>query len=372
MDRPPSTRPLLEHREITGYEPVVGRQSTSVCARRGVSAAPLSEAQCRSAACRDRLTALPENGESPCPPCPWTSRMTPDPGATYVVMGSRLPLRGYRFVPRFLAHSMRIRRQLAGADGLIGYALNARLTHKEFWTVSVWQSRDELERFAAANPHAEIIRTNPSGWASRSSCSGPASGMTSRSAGRGRRAPRPTGQLTPGSPTSTANSTANSRCRGATDCGPRSAGLAVHEFRSRPAVALHFESGASRYTPTPSPHARPQAPASVSSLVMRPWSTSAQVRHPKGRARAERQTDRPRHRLGLRPYDGAPRRSSKRQRECPGDRPASGAEVWARSSRRLLARPTLSHPRERRRRLADVAGPDWSRLAKGHEWGCRR
>ena len=40
---------------------------------------------------------------------------------------------------------MRIRRQLAGADGLIGYALNARLTHKEFWTVSVWQSRDELE-----------------------------------------------------------------------------------------------------------------------------------------------------------------------------------------------------------------------------------
>jgi hypothetical protein len=95
------------------------------------------------------------------PALPWTSRTTPDPDATYVVMGSRLPLRGYRFVPRFLAHSMRIRRQLAGADGLIGYALNARLSHKEFWTVSVWQSRDELERFAAANPHAEIIRTKP-------------------------------------------------------------------------------------------------------------------------------------------------------------------------------------------------------------------
>jgi heme-degrading monooxygenase HmoA len=95
------------------------------------------------------------------PALPWTSRTTPDPDAAYVVMGSRLPLRGYRFVPRFLAHSMRIRRQLARADGLIGYALNARLTHKEFWTVSVWQSRDELERFAAANPHAEIIRTKP-------------------------------------------------------------------------------------------------------------------------------------------------------------------------------------------------------------------
>jgi hypothetical protein len=95
------------------------------------------------------------------PALAWTSRSTPDPQATYVVMGSRLPLRGYRFIPRFLAHSMKIRRQLATAEGLIGYALNARLVHKEFWTVSVWQERDDLERFAAANPHATIIRTKP-------------------------------------------------------------------------------------------------------------------------------------------------------------------------------------------------------------------
>jgi heme-degrading monooxygenase HmoA len=95
------------------------------------------------------------------PALPWTTRREPDPGATYVVMGSRLPLRGYRFIPRFLAHSMRIRRQLATADGLIGFALNARLARKEFWTVSVWDSRDELERFASADPHATIIRTKP-------------------------------------------------------------------------------------------------------------------------------------------------------------------------------------------------------------------
>jgi heme-degrading monooxygenase HmoA len=93
------------------------------------------------------------------PALPWTSRAAPDPEATYVVMGSKLPLLGYRFIPRFLAHSMKIRRQLASTDGLIGYALNARLAHKEFWTVSVWQSRDELERFATTDPHATIIRT---------------------------------------------------------------------------------------------------------------------------------------------------------------------------------------------------------------------
>jgi hypothetical protein len=74
-------------------------------------------------------------------------------------MGSKLPLRGFRFIPRFLAHSIKIRRQLATADGLIGYALNARLEHKEFWTVSVWLTKDALETFAAADPHATIIRT---------------------------------------------------------------------------------------------------------------------------------------------------------------------------------------------------------------------
>jgi Domain of unknown function (DUF3291) len=93
------------------------------------------------------------------PALPWTTRTPPNPDTTYVAMGSRLPLRGYRFVPRFLVHTMKIRRQLAGAEGLIGYALNARLPQKEFWTVSVWRSRDDLERFAGADPHARIIRT---------------------------------------------------------------------------------------------------------------------------------------------------------------------------------------------------------------------
>jgi hypothetical protein len=95
------------------------------------------------------------------PALPWTERVEPDPEATYVVMGSRLPLRGYRFIPRFLLHSMKIRRQLATSDGLVGYALNARLTHREFWTVSVWRTRDDLEAFAVADPHTTIIHTKP-------------------------------------------------------------------------------------------------------------------------------------------------------------------------------------------------------------------
>jgi hypothetical protein len=95
------------------------------------------------------------------PALPWTARAQPEPDRGYVVMGSRLPLRGYRFIPRFLAQSLKVRRQLARANGLIGYALNARLVHKEFWTVSVWRSKDDLEQFAGADPHATVIGTKP-------------------------------------------------------------------------------------------------------------------------------------------------------------------------------------------------------------------
>jgi hypothetical protein len=95
------------------------------------------------------------------PALPWTARSAPARDATYVVMGTYLPLRGYRFIPRFLAETMKIRRQLAGADGLVGYALDAHPLRKEFFTVSVWESREALERFARAEPHASITRTTP-------------------------------------------------------------------------------------------------------------------------------------------------------------------------------------------------------------------
>src|SRR5262245_28658132 len=93
------------------------------------------------------------------PASPWTTKTAPAPEATYVVMGTYLPLRGYRFIPRFIAESMKIRRQLAGADGLVGYALDAHLLRKEFFTVSVWESQHALHRFARSEPHASITRT---------------------------------------------------------------------------------------------------------------------------------------------------------------------------------------------------------------------
>ena len=53
--------------------------------------------------------------------------------------------------------AMAIRRQLAEAPGLIGYALDAELARKTFWTFSVWENRAALNAFAGSDPHRRII-----------------------------------------------------------------------------------------------------------------------------------------------------------------------------------------------------------------------
>jgi quinol monooxygenase YgiN len=88
---------------------------------------------------------------------PWVQRETIDPDATYVAMASRLPLKRYRSVPGFLRDTLAIRRQLAKAPGLVGYALDADLANRTFWTFSVWRGREELDSFAASDPHRRII-----------------------------------------------------------------------------------------------------------------------------------------------------------------------------------------------------------------------
>ena len=74
-------------------------------------------------------------------------------------MASRLPLKSYRFIPGFMRDTMRIRRQLGQAAGLVGYTLNAGLARKTFWTFSVWEDQASLDKFAASDPHRAII-----GW----------------------------------------------------------------------------------------------------------------------------------------------------------------------------------------------------------------
>jgi quinol monooxygenase YgiN len=87
----------------------------------------------------------------------WAQRRAVAPGRTYVAMASRLPLRRRRSIPGFLRDTLAIRRQLARADGLVGYALDAELARKTFWTFSVWEDQASLDAFASSDPHRAII-----------------------------------------------------------------------------------------------------------------------------------------------------------------------------------------------------------------------
>ena len=92
------------------------------------------------------------------PALPWTHRHVIDPDHVYIVMASKLPLKAHRFIPGFLADTLRIRRQLAHTEGLVAYALNAQLTRKTFWTYSVWIDQGSLDAFAGTDPHRQIIQ----------------------------------------------------------------------------------------------------------------------------------------------------------------------------------------------------------------------
>jgi heme-degrading monooxygenase HmoA len=95
------------------------------------------------------------------PALPWTTTGTPDPSRTYTAIATKLPLTAHRHVPGFLRDTLRIRRQLQHAPGLIGYSMLAELGRKTFWTVSVWEDDTSLRAFAGADPHRAITRRVP-------------------------------------------------------------------------------------------------------------------------------------------------------------------------------------------------------------------
>ena len=92
------------------------------------------------------------------PALPWAQRGAVEPDRTYVAMASCLPLKRHRSIPGFLRDTLAIRRQLARASGMVGYALDAELARKTFWTFSVWEDRASLDAFASSDPHQAIIR----------------------------------------------------------------------------------------------------------------------------------------------------------------------------------------------------------------------
>ena len=91
------------------------------------------------------------------PDLPWAARAEIEPGVEYLVMASHLPLTRLSATVRFMRGVTAVRRQLATAEGLVGYTLRARPLARKYWTLSVWVDERALRRFMRTRPHVELM-----------------------------------------------------------------------------------------------------------------------------------------------------------------------------------------------------------------------
>lgn len=91
------------------------------------------------------------------PDLPWTARAEMEADASYLVMASHLPLSRITGTVRFFRAVSAVRRQLATADGLIGYTLRAKPLARDYWTLSVWTDDAALRQFMRLAPHVGVM-----------------------------------------------------------------------------------------------------------------------------------------------------------------------------------------------------------------------
>jgi quinol monooxygenase YgiN len=91
------------------------------------------------------------------PDLPWTARAQMETGTDYLVMASHLPLRRMTDTVRFFRAVLAVHKQLATADGLVGYTLRAKPLARDYWTLSVWKDNAALREFMRTPPHVQVM-----------------------------------------------------------------------------------------------------------------------------------------------------------------------------------------------------------------------
>lgn len=91
------------------------------------------------------------------PASPWRTVGSPDPNSDVVALLSYLPLKTYSRMLPFLLYTAQVMKQLASAQGLLGYSLLAHPLHKRFWTLSAWENAEALRAFVQHPPHVRIM-----------------------------------------------------------------------------------------------------------------------------------------------------------------------------------------------------------------------
>ena len=72
-------------------------------------------------------------------------------------MASHLPLKRITATVRFFRGVSAVRKQLATAEGLIGYTLRAKPLARDYWTLSVWKDDTALRQFMRTPPHVQLM-----------------------------------------------------------------------------------------------------------------------------------------------------------------------------------------------------------------------
>jgi quinol monooxygenase YgiN len=91
------------------------------------------------------------------PATPWRTCSSPGPNGDFVALLSYLPLKSYWRIPSFFYYTAQVAKQLASAQGLLGYSVLARPLSKRFWTLSAWKDEAALRDFVQHPPHVRIM-----------------------------------------------------------------------------------------------------------------------------------------------------------------------------------------------------------------------
>src|ERR1700726_3748757 len=91
------------------------------------------------------------------PATPWRTFGAPEPERDYIALLSYLPLKSYWRIPHFLFYTAQVVKQLASAQGMLGYSVLARPLSKRFWTLSAWKDDGALRAFVQHPPHLRIM-----------------------------------------------------------------------------------------------------------------------------------------------------------------------------------------------------------------------
>ncbi|MFG2984152.1 DUF3291 domain-containing protein [Streptomyces sp. NPDC048258] len=92
------------------------------------------------------------------PDIPWSTPTQAAPDAEVYVMASRFETVTLTGALRFFLKTPGIIGQIRKAPGAHGVALRARVLGRTFLTLSAWEDRDALYRFARSEPHRSSSR----------------------------------------------------------------------------------------------------------------------------------------------------------------------------------------------------------------------